>query len=87
MTMLLCLPLLSWLPWPCYVALLLGCGSHLLADACTRTGIPLLCPSMVRYYVLPPSLRFTTGSQAEEVLLALLATNVFLLLLTNVPFS
>jgi membrane-bound metal-dependent hydrolase YbcI (DUF457 family) len=66
--------------------LLFSHSSHLVTDACTRTGIPLLYPSKARYYVLLRSLRFTTGPQAEEVLFTLLAISVFLLLLTQMPF-
>ena len=38
------LPLSFWWGWPPSLALLLGYASHLAADACTRTGIPLLYP-------------------------------------------
>ncbi|MDQ3812725.1 MAG: metal-dependent hydrolase [Armatimonadota bacterium] len=32
----------GWQPW---LILVLGCASHLAADACTKTGVPLFYPS------------------------------------------
>ena len=72
-------------------AAMLGYGSHLALDAMTRHGIPLL-PSRGRdgrwglrrrRHLLPPRLRFVTGSAAEEVLQAFLLTLALLLLLTH----
>ena len=67
---------------------MLGYASHLAADASTKSGLPLLYvpwfyPHKKRYHLLPPSLRFTTGSQAEEVLFPLLALLILLLLLSH----
>ena len=59
---------------------MLGYGSHLMLDAMTRHGVPLL-PARGkdgrwglrhRSHLLPPRLRFVTGSAAEDVLQALL---------------
>ena len=70
---------------------LLGYGSHLALDAMTRHGIPLL-PSRGRdgrwtlkrrRHLLPRSLRFVTGSAAEDVLQAFLFGAALLLLLRN----
>ncbi len=69
--------------WAPALALLLGYISHLVADAATISGIRLLYPKAARYYLLPRSWRFTTGSLAEEVLMALLALSVLTLLLRN----
>jgi membrane-bound metal-dependent hydrolase YbcI (DUF457 family) len=68
------------LPW---LALLLGYASHLAADASTKSGIPVLYPKKKRYHLLPPGLRFTTGSEAEEVLFPLLALLLLILLLRH----
>lgn len=65
-------------------ALWLGYGSHLLADACTKTGIPGW-PNQVkrRFHLLPPRLRISTGTNAEDMLFGLMAVPVLLLLLTR----
>lgn len=81
MTM-IALPLSFWTGWAPVAALLLGYGSHLLGDSATKSGIRLLYPSKVRFHLLPPGFRFTTGSLAEEVIIPLLALSVFLLLLS-----
>ena len=75
-------PLGFWLGWQAPLALCLGYASHLLLDACTRTGIPLIRPQE-RFYLLPKRLRFITGSLAEDALLPLLAIAVVVLLLTR----
>ena len=75
-------PLGFWLCWQAPLALSLGYASHLLLDACTRTGIPLI-RSQERVHLLPKRLRFVTGSLAEEALLPLLAIAVVILLLTQ----
>lgn len=64
------------------IGLVLGYLSHLLLDAGTRSGIQLFWPDAQRVWVLPPRLRITTGSRAEDALLLLLslATATFLLL-------
>ncbi len=59
--------------WAPVAALLLGYFSHLIADAATKSGVRLLYPSPRRFHLLPPSLRFTTGSMAEDALLLPLA--------------
>ena len=61
---------------------MLGCASHLAADATTRSGIPWLYPDQKRYHLLPRSWRFVTGSMAEEALFPFLFAAVALLLLT-----
>ena len=70
------------------LAIWIGYMSHLAADACTRTGIPGW-PNRPqrRLFLLPPSLRFVTGSVAEEALLPLLALVVLALLLSHYPPS
>jgi membrane-bound metal-dependent hydrolase YbcI (DUF457 family) len=68
-------------------ALWLGYATHLLADACTRAGIPLLYPRMRRFHLLPKPLRIVTGSQAEDVIFALLALSVIALLLRHLLAS
>jgi membrane-bound metal-dependent hydrolase YbcI (DUF457 family) len=85
------IPLVYWLGWQTGVALVLGYGSHLAADACTRSGIPwlyvpLLHPSKKRYHLLPPRYRFVTGSEAEGVLLPFIAVLILILLLRHLPF-
>jgi inner membrane protein len=81
------LPLYYW-PWLC---LLLGYGSHLLGDACTKSGVPLLWqPSALKQrsiHLLPKSLRLTTGSQAEEAVFALLGALALALVLRHLPFG
>ncbi len=73
--------LVLWWEWPLSAALVLGYASHLLLDACTKSGIPLLYPKKKRYHLLPLPARLTTGSLAEEVFFAILSIPVFLLLL------
>jgi membrane-bound metal-dependent hydrolase YbcI (DUF457 family) len=80
-SVLLAVPLAVWLGWQAGLALVLGYASHLLLDACTRSGIPLLFPDTRRVHLLPKGLRLVTGSLAEEVLFALLADGALLLLL------
>lgn len=79
-TVLFALPLAFWWGWQPSAALALGYASHLAADACTRTGIPLLHPRRLRFFLLPPSLRLVTGSPAEDAMLPLLAAPILLLL-------
>lgn len=81
---LLASPLLVWMPWLWYLALLLGYASHLAGDACTKSGIPLLYPQMQRRHLLPRPLRLTTGSLAEEAVFVLLALSVLFLLLSQI---
>lgn len=63
------------------LALSLGYASHLAADACTKSGIPLFYPRRKRYHLLPRALRLTTGSLAEEAVFMALAMMVLLLML------
>ena len=76
-------PLLVFYGWTPVLALLLGYGSHLMADAATKSGIRLLYPRATRYYLLPHSWRITTGSMAEEALMAPLSLSVLSLLLMS----
>ena len=70
------------------VGLVLGFVSHLLLDACTRSGIPLWWPSNQRTHFLPYRLRITTGSQVEDAIFFLLAVaTVFFLLQSSHLFS
>ena len=82
-TLVCSLPTGYWLGWPAAVALFLGYASHLLADAMTKSGIPLLYPKRRRYYVLPRGWRVTTGSLAEDAIFPLFACAVLLLLLSH----
>ncbi|MDQ2687670.1 MAG: metal-dependent hydrolase [Armatimonadota bacterium] len=79
--LLVALPLSFWWGGTPSLALWVGYASHLAADACTRMGIPFLFPNRRRLFLLPPRLRFVTGSPAEDALLPLLALPVLLLLL------
>ena len=74
------IPLTFWVDWQIPLALWLGYGSHLAADACTRTGIPG-APFTKRLFLLPKRWRFLTGSPQEDMLFPLLASAVMFLLL------
>lgn len=63
------------------LALWQGYAAHLMADACTRAGIPLLYPRMKRFHLLPKRLGIVTGSLAEDVIFALLSLSILFLLL------
>lgn len=67
------------------VGLSLGYLSHLLLDACTRSGVPLFWPNSARVPLLPYRLRITTGSLAEDVVFALLALAAFALYFSKLP--
>lgn len=54
------------------IGLALGYLSHLLLDAFTKSGVPLYWPDAGRVWLLPPRLRVTTGSAAEDVFFLLL---------------
>jgi inner membrane protein len=75
------------LAWQILFALLVGYASHLVADACTKSGIPLLYPNRKRFHLLPPSWRVTTGSRAEDALFVLFALAVLLFFLRHLPFA
>jgi len=66
------------------LALWLGYASHLALDACTKTGIPKW-PRAGRLWLLPSSLRFVTGSEAEDRLFLILGCLVILLCLLHLP--
>jgi inner membrane protein len=67
------LPLALFLDSFAGVGLALGYLSHLLLDACTKSGVPLYWPDNKRVHLLPRQLRFVTGSSAEDALFILLA--------------
>ena len=77
------IPATFWIGWAPVAALLLGYFSHLMADAATKSGVRLFYPSPKRFYLLPLTWRFTTGSSAEEGLLPVLALIVAPLLLSH----
>ncbi|MCX6378887.1 MAG: restriction endonuclease [Armatimonadetes bacterium] len=60
--------------WQIPLTLWLGYASHLMADACTRTGIPGT-PFTKRLFLLPYKWRILTGSSAEEALFPFLAAS------------
>lgn len=80
--------------WP-WVSLLLGYASHLLGDACTKSGVPLFWQANASgkanalkqqsFHLLPKPLRLTTGSQAEEAVFALLSALALSLALRHLP--
>ncbi len=67
------LPLALFLDAFAGVGLSLGFASHLVLDACTRSGVPLWWPTTTRVHFLPRSWRITTSSLAEDSLFLLLA--------------
>ena len=73
------------LGWPAALGLWLGYASHLVLDACTRTGIPR-GPGGRRICLLPRPWRISTGSAREGLLLPLLAATALLLVLRHLPF-
>lgn len=56
---------LQW-PWPVFAGFLVGCGSHLLADSLTPTGVPLLWPFR-RTFQRIQGIRIATGSKQEAI--------------------
>jgi len=78
---LIALPLALLESWELWVALSLGYGSHLMADAATKSGIMLQYPRTTRYHLLPQSSRITTVSQVEEIYFAFAAGAAMALLL------
>lgn len=61
-----------WPPLTLPVAIGTGCGycAHLLADACTPHGAPLLGPiSARRVHLLPPRMRLVTGGAGDLLVL------------------
>lgn len=77
---------LALLDWRLPLGAALGYASHLLGDAATRSGIPLLYPDKGRLHLLPRPLRLSTGSQAEDAVFVLFAFLDLLLLLRHLPF-
>lgn len=67
--------------------LMLGYLSHLLLDACTRSGIPLLWPEPGRMHLLPYRLRLVTGSPAEDIFFLMLALLAIACLLTHLNLT
>ena len=67
--------------WSLWFAVILGYGSHLLADSATKSGIMPFYPRKHRFYLLPKAWRLTTGSAAEEIWFALFAVTALALLL------
>ncbi|MCX6379877.1 MAG: restriction endonuclease [Armatimonadetes bacterium] len=67
------LPLAFLVGWQIPLCLWLGYASHLMADACTRTGIPG-APFTKRFFLLPYKWRVVTGSSYEEALYPFLAS-------------
>ena len=80
---LMLLLLIPWIGWGGWLGLQLGYLSHLLADSCTRSGIPLFFPKQSRFFLLPKILRLRTGSQAEDVVFVIAASGVLYFLLSH----
>ncbi len=74
------LPTLVWIGWQPSLSLALGMVSHLVGDASTKSGVPLLYPRPGRWHLLPVGWRLTIGSAAEQTVFACLLIPVFLLL-------
>lgn len=72
-------PFAIWIGWAPVAALLLGYASHLVGDSATKSGLRLRYPNKRRYHLLPAGWRITTGSQAEDVVAALLLLPALLL--------
>lgn len=81
MVTLMTMPFLFLIGWAPILTLLIGYASHLLGDAATKSGVRLLYPSATRVHLLPKGWRITTGSLAEEALIAPLALLAIVLLL------
>ncbi len=79
---LLAAPLLGLEPLA-WLGLVLGYLSHLLGDACTKSGVPLFFPRRQKVHLLPKPLRLSTGSLAEEGVFALVAMLAITLLLRH----
>ena len=76
------LPLTLFLDPFAGLGLVLGYLSHLLLDACTKSGVPLTWPDPKRVHLLPRQLRCTTGSPAEDgifIILSLAASGLLLI--------
>jgi membrane-bound metal-dependent hydrolase YbcI (DUF457 family) len=91
-TVTVALTVLAGALWPqlaAPVAIGIGCGygAHLLADACTPHGAPLLGPfSARRFHLLPPRCRGATGGIGDMlVLIAATVTAAMLSLMVLAP--
>ncbi|MBW3609155.1 MAG: metal-dependent hydrolase [Actinobacteria bacterium] len=67
---------------PIGLGVALGYVTHLLADACTPHGAPLLGPFSQRRHLLPRSAQIRTGSGAELAVLALVGSAAVALTMT-----
>lgn len=74
---------IAWVSVWLWLGLSLGYLSHLLGDACTRSGLRLLYPDRRVVHLLPRPLRLSTGSPAEEAVFALLGAGALCLLLRH----
>ena len=61
---------------------IIGIILHIIGDAITVSGVPILYPiSKKRYFLFPSFLRFKVGSTAEKVIIFILVfANIFLLI-------
>jgi len=59
---------------------IIGIILHIIGDAITVSGVPILYPiSKRRYFLLPSFLRFRVGSKVERIIIAMLIfINIFL---------
>lgn len=57
----------------------LGYASHLLADACTISGIHFFLPIQSEFHLLPKPLRIRTGSMIDHLLFLVSLGGIFLL--------
>lgn len=71
---------ISWLP---IAALSLGYAGHLVGDAGTKSGIPLLYPKSNKWHLFAKKFRIATGSYNEEVVFVLFSLLVMNLLIDN----
>lgn len=72
---------LSWLGFSRYdiavpLVITLGYASHLVADACTISGIQFFLPIQSELHLLPKPLRIRTGSVIDSVLFAVASLGV-----------
>lgn len=79
----LLMPLSLWISWASVATLSAGYASHLVADACTKTGIPLLHPQRYRFHLLPKSLLLSTGSDFEGAYFVVFAVLTIMLLIAG----
>lgn len=81
--------LIDGFDWWMVLSLCFGYASHLLGDACTKSGVPLFwnfrATRQRNIHLLPKPLRLTTGSMAEEAVFAALGALALLLALHHLP--